>query len=88
MRERSAEATALQLLVNLKNPHLPKASELRYLVSEQDAPQKVKTKEAIINVTAQSFVRFIGLTPENFTNKCPSELASQNKIVPVTQRAL
>ena len=35
-----------------------------------------------IYVTTHPFVKFIGLTPENLTNKCPSELASQNKIVP------
>jgi len=40
-RERSAEATALQLLMNLKNPHQLKASELRFLVSEKEAPQEV-----------------------------------------------
>ena len=34
-----------------------------------------------INVTAHPFVRCVGLTFKNLTNKCQSELAYQNKIV-------
>ena len=64
LRERSAEATALQLLLSLKNPHQPKASELRFLVSEQDAPQKVKNCFFNHNQSvSNSHISTIGLRP-------------------------
>jgi run domain Beclin-1 interacting cysteine-rich containing protein len=37
----SAEGVALSLLRQFSEKHLPRASELEWLVSEQDAPQQV-----------------------------------------------
>ena len=39
----SAEAVAISLLRRFSEKQLPKASELRWLVSERDAPQAVST---------------------------------------------
>lgn len=37
----SAEGVALALISRFSQKHLPRASELKWLVSEQDAPQQV-----------------------------------------------
>ena len=37
----SAEGVALSLISRFSEKHLPRASELKWLVSEQDAPQQV-----------------------------------------------
>ena len=37
----SAEGVALSLISRFSEKHLPRASELKWLVSEQDAPQEV-----------------------------------------------
>lgn len=37
----SAEGVALSLISRFSEKHLPRASELKWLVSEQDAPQRV-----------------------------------------------
>lgn len=37
----SAEGVALALISRFSQKHLPRASELKWLVSEQDAPQRV-----------------------------------------------
>lgn len=39
----SAEGVALSLISRFSEKHLPRASELKWLVSEQDAPQRVST---------------------------------------------
>ncbi|CAB0038495.1 unnamed protein product [Trichogramma brassicae] len=40
----SAEGVALSLISRFSEKHLPRASELKWLVSEQDAPQRVSTQ--------------------------------------------
>ena len=34
----------------------------------------LRWRHLLINATAHPFVRFMGLTPENLTNKCPSDI--------------
>jgi hypothetical protein len=44
----SAEGVALSLLRRFSEKHLPRASDLEWLVSEQDAPQQVRFCEGLL----------------------------------------
>lgn len=52
----SAENVAINLLKNFNEQRLPKASELEWLVSEEEAPQKVSTLYYACTVNFQSTI--------------------------------
>lgn len=48
----SAEGVALSLLRRFSEKHLPRASDLEWLVSEQDAPQQVQFCELLLGLSS------------------------------------
>jgi run domain Beclin-1 interacting cysteine-rich containing protein len=55
----SAEGVALSLISRFSEKHLPRASELKWLVSEQDAPQRVSINYIIYRIAVQLLVSSI-----------------------------
>jgi run domain Beclin-1 interacting cysteine-rich containing protein len=52
----SAEGVALSLLRQFSEKHLPRASDLQWLVSEQDAPQQVEFHMLMLRLTFSSLI--------------------------------
>jgi hypothetical protein len=50
----SAEGVALSLLRQFSEKHLPRASDLEWLVSEQDAPQQVQFCELLLRLSSST----------------------------------
>ena len=50
----SAEGVALSLLRQFSEKHLPRASDLEWLVSEQDAPQQVRFCELLLGFSSST----------------------------------
>jgi len=52
----SAEGVALSLLRRFSEKHLPRASDLEWLVSEQDAPQQVQLCELLLGLSSSTHI--------------------------------
>jgi hypothetical protein len=52
----SAEGVALSLLRRFSEKHLPRASDLEWLVSEQDAPQQVQFCELLLGLSSSTHI--------------------------------